>query len=95
MHLGASYSKWDLTKQRIRMAEDETYMELTLPASKTGPFRKGITLTTGASSDIGCPVQEMKLLQTTDHHRSPASPLFCIGRHRQQALTREHVVKSL
>ena len=95
MHLGVSYSKWYLTKQSIRMAEDETYMELTLPASKTDPFRKGMTLTIAASSDIGCPVQAMKRLQTTDHHRSPASPLFCIGRYQQQAFTCEHVVKRL
>jgi len=95
MHLGVSYSKWYLTKQNIRMAEDETYMELTLSASKTDPFHKGMTLTIAASSNIGCPVQAMKRLQTTDHHRSPASPLFCIGRYQQQAFTRQHVVKSL
>ena len=50
MHLGVSYSKWFLTKQSIRIAEDGTYMELTLPASKTDPFRKGITLTIIAST---------------------------------------------
>jgi len=95
MQLGVSYSKWYLTKQSIRMAEDETYMELTLPASKTDPFRKGVTLTIAAGSNIGCPVQAMKRLQTTNHHRSRASPLFCIGRYQQQAFTCEHVVKSL
>lgn len=94
-NLGVSYSKWYLTKESIRMADDESYMELTLPASKTDSFRKGKTLTIAASSDIACPVQAMKRLQATDHHRSPASPLFCLGRHQQQALTREHVVKSL
>jgi len=68
MQLGVSYSKRYLTKQSIRIAEDETYMELTLLASKTDPFRKGVTLTITAGSDIGCPVQAMKRLQTTDHH---------------------------
>ena len=37
----------------------------------------------------------MKRLQITDHHRSPASPLFSLGRHQQQAFPRQHVVKSL
>lgn len=77
------------------MADDESYIQLTLPASKTDPFRKGITCTMAASSDIGYPVQAMKRLQTTDYHRSPASPLFCVGRHQQQAFTCEHVVKCL
>ncbi|KAG0644753.1 hypothetical protein HOY80DRAFT_878091, partial [Tuber brumale] len=89
------YSKWCLTKRSIRMAEDGTYMEITLPASETDPFRKGITLTIAASTDIGCPLHAMKRLQVTDYHRPPHSPLFCIGRHQQQAFTREHVVKSL
>lgn len=40
MHLGASYSKWSLTKQSVRMAEDETYLELTLPASKQTHFTR-------------------------------------------------------
>jgi len=97
MHLGASYSKWYLTKQSIRMAEHGTYMELTLPASKTDPFCKGITLTIVASSDhdIRCPVQAMRRFQTTDHHRPPASPLFCVSQHQQHPFTRKHVIKSL
>jgi len=95
MQLGVSYSKWYLTKQSIRMPEDQTYMQLTLPASKKDPFHKGVTLTIAAGSDIGYPVQAMKRLQTTDHHRSPASPVFCNGRYQQQAFTREHVVKRL
>ena len=58
--LGVSFSKWFLTKQSIRMSDDGTYMELTVPASKTDPFRKGITLTIAASTDAGCPINAMK-----------------------------------
>ncbi|KAG0635994.1 hypothetical protein HOY80DRAFT_1090793, partial [Tuber brumale] len=79
----------------IRMAEDGTYMKITLPSSKTDPYRKGITLTIAASIDIGCPVHVMKRLQVMEYHPSPHSPPFSIGRHKQQAFTCEHVVKSL
>jgi len=57
--LGASFSKWFLTKQHIRIPAGESYMELTIPASKTDPFRKGITLTIAASGDPACPVNSM------------------------------------
>jgi len=93
--LGTSYSKWFLTKQSITVAERGTFMQLTLPASKTDPFRKGITLTIAASSDTGCPVHAMTRLQGVDHHRPQSAPLFCIGRDQQQAFTREHVVRNL
>ena len=70
-------------------------MELTIPASKTDPFRKGITIAIAATHDEGCTVRAMKQLQANDHHRSPHAPLFCVGKHSQQAFTREHVVQKL
>ena len=70
-------------------------MELILLASKTDPFRKGITLMIAASRDFGCPVRAMRLLQATDNHRPLSSLLFCIGQRQQLAFTREYVVKSL
>jgi len=93
--LGASFPKWFLTKQHIGVPAGESYMELTLPASKTDPFRKGITLTIAASGDIGCPVEAMRRLQAIDQHRPRSAPLFCVGRYQQHAFTREHVVRSL
>jgi len=72
-------------------------MVLTLLASKIDPIHKGITLMIAASSDsnIGGPLQAMKHFQTTDHHRPPPLPLFCVGRNQQQHFTCEQVVKSL
>ena len=93
--LGTSYAKWFLAKKSIRVAEGGASMQLTLPASKTDPFRKGITLTIAATNDAGCPVHAITRLQAIDHHRPASSPLFCIGRDQQQAFTREYVVRSL
>lgn len=93
--LGRSYSKWFLAKQSIRVAQGGASMQLTLLGSKTGPFRKGITLTIAATNDAECPVHAMTSLQAIDHHRPLSSPLFCIGQDQQQAFTRKHVVWSL
>ena len=93
--LGAFFSKWFLTKQHIHIPAGESYMELTIPASKRDPFRKGITLTIAASGDAACPVHGMRRLQAIDHHLPPSAPLFCIRRHQQLAFTREHVVRRL
>jgi len=54
-------------------------MELTLPVSKTDPFRKGIKLTIASTEDAGCPFRAMERLKTTDTHRPQHAPLFCIG----------------
>jgi len=93
--LGDSFARWYLPKRSIRVAGDGTNMELTIPASKTDPFRKGITFAIAATHDEGCPVPAMKQLQANDHHRSPHAPLFCVGTHSQQAFMREHVVQKL
>ena len=70
-------------------------MELTLPSSKTDPFRRGIKLTIAASHDEACAVQAMKGLQATDTHRPQWAPLFCIGKAEQLPFTWEHVVQKL
>ena len=51
-----TFKNWFIVKDSIRMREGGRYMEVTLPASKTDPFRKGITLTISASEDDACPV---------------------------------------
>ena len=91
--LEASFSKLFLTKQCLHIPARESDMELTIPASKTDPFRNGITLTIATSGSAACPVHGMRRLQASDHHRPPSAPLFCIGRHQQLAFTREHVVR--
>ena len=93
--LGATFGNWFLTKGSVRILRGGSYMELTLPSSKTDPFRKGIKLTIAASHDEACAVQAMKGLQATDTHRPQWAPLFCIGRAEQLPFTREHVVQKL
>ena len=70
-------------------------MELTLPASKTDPFRHGIHLTIAASNDHACPVNAMKSFLLIDRHRPQSSPLLCIGQLEKRPFTREYVVQKL
>ena len=42
------------------MIENDEHIELTLPASKTDPFRQGIQLIIAGSHDGACPVRGMK-----------------------------------
>ena len=93
--LGTSFASWFLTKNSIRLSNDRTYMELTLPSSKTDSFRKGINLTIAASNDQGCPVASMKNLLALDTHWHHLSPLFCIGHQEHLPFTREYVVDRL
>ena len=56
----ADFSKWFLTRRSVRLFDN--YLELTLPASKTDSFRRGITLTIADSGDDACPVQALRHL---------------------------------
>ena len=60
------------TRRSVRLFED--HLELTLPASKTDPFRRDITLTIAASGDVACPVQVLRHLFRWE--ASAVSPLF-------------------
>jgi len=73
--LGTLFHMWFITnlKASIKISDDSAYMELTLPASKTDPFRKGIKLTIAATQDEGCPVEAMKRLQEIDNPQT----LYC------------------
>lgn len=93
--LGATFGKWYITKRSLKVSDNATHMELTLPASKTDPFRKGITLMIASTQDPGFLVQAMPQLLLTDAHRPHSAPLFCIGANDQRAFTREYVVTQL
>jgi len=93
--MGPSFQKWLPTKSSIRISQDGQYMDFTLPSSKTDPFRKGIKLTIAASNDRGCPVLAMQQFYSVDTHRPHYAPLFCIGRNKRNAFTREYVVQRL
>ena len=83
LELGGALRNWYLTKSSISLHEGGTYMELTLAASKTDPFRHEIQLTVAASNDAGCPVTAMRNLCAVDTHRRLSAPLFSIGRLEQ------------
>ena len=68
----ADFSRWFLTRRSVRLFDDR--LELTLPASKTDPFRRGITLNIAASGDDACPVAALRHLFRWK--ASPDSPLF-------------------
>lgn len=82
------FHDWFLTRRRVRLHED--HLELTLPSSKTDPFRRGVTLTIAASDDEACTVRALRHL----FQRWPAplsSPLFEI----HGVFTRNLVTKNL
>lgn len=56
------FEQWFLTRRSVRLYDDR--LELTLPASKTDPFRRGITLTVAASGDDACAVKALRHLFT-------------------------------
>ena len=84
-----------LNKSSIRLIGGGAHLELTLPASKTDPFRHGIQLVIACSNDAGCPVTAMKQLIRIDTHRPPSAPLFCVGALEQSPFTREYVPQKL
>ena len=95
LQMGSVFHNWFLTKSSIQLTHNEKHIELTLPASKTDPFRQGIQLIIAGSNDEACPVRAMKRLLAVDTHRQPRSPLFCVGRREQLPFTRQHVVQKL
>ena len=58
--LQADFDQWFLTRRSVTLFDD--HLELRLPASKTDPFRRGITLTIAASGDVACPVRALRRL---------------------------------
>ena len=51
-------------------------MTLTLPASKTDPYRKGVTIQLAASPSSVCPVSALRVLYSR-YPRPSNHPLFC------------------
>ena len=95
LQMGPAFPNWFLTKSSIRLIQHDEHIELTLPASKTDPFRQGIQLIIAGSHDEACPVRAMKQLLAMDTHCQETAPLFCVGRREQLPFTRQHVVEKL
>ncbi len=82
------FQRWHITRRSVTLHDD--HLELTLPSSKTDPFRRGITLSIAAANDGGCPIRSLRNL----FNRFPAdasSPLFDTGK----AFSRKFVTETL
>ena len=84
-----------LTTSDIRFFPSFTsphYMTVEIKASKTDPFRKGMTLVIGKTSQVTCPVNAMKKYLDTIP-KSCKGPLFVYANGKR--LTRQHLTREL
>ena len=68
------FNQWHVTRSSISFNGD-TSLELRLPASKTDPWRRGVTIPIAATFDAACPVAALKSLFTR-FPSEPKEPLF-------------------
>jgi integrase len=87
------FASWHVTRRSVQFAEDDSRVFLTLPASKTDPFRIGITITIAAAPDAACPVKSLRHLFER-HPRPSYSPLFTLDG-PDPAFTRTKVINRL
>ena len=74
IHGHTELAQWNLTRRYMQFEEDR--LLLTLPSSKTDPFRKGVRITLSASNDAACPVTAMRHLYELCPSWTPHAPLF-------------------
>jgi hypothetical protein len=94
----ADFSTWHATRRSVQFLDDDSRVYLTLRASKTDPFRMGITITIAAASDTACPVKSLRHL--FEKYPLPTfSPLFTLTRDptttRDSAFTRTKIISRL
>lgn len=68
-----NFSDWHVTRRSVQLYPDKLY--LSLPSSKTDPFRRGNTLTIAATGDDACAVDSLRNLFFR-FPLPPTSPLF-------------------
>jgi hypothetical protein len=74
----ADFTSWHVTRRSVQFAEDDSRALLTLPASKTDPFRIGVTITIASAPDAACSVKSLRRL--LEKHALPSySPLFTLA----------------
>jgi integrase len=90
----ADFPKWFVTKRSVQIHTGGGHgsLSITLPASKTDPFRKSVTILVAGTGDIACPVKAMA--QYLRHDQRPAnSPLFVTP--ENLPFTREYLIRRL
>jgi hypothetical protein len=74
IHGHTEFAQWDLTQGSIQFEEDR--LLLTLPSSKSNPFRIEVTITLSASNDTTCPGMAIWHLYELCPSWTPLAPLF-------------------
>ncbi|KAF6238651.1 hypothetical protein HO173_003157 [Letharia columbiana] len=73
----SDFGRWHITRRSITLHSH--HMELSLPSSKTDPFRRGITLSIAAANNDAYPIRSLRNLFTR-FPVSGSSPLFNPGK---------------
>ena len=84
-----AFASYHLTKRSIQLETDKLYVSLL--ASKTDLFRKGVTLTVAASHDEACPVASLRHLFTRFPLPATAPLFYRAG----SCFTREYLVNTI
>lgn len=84
-----NFDAWHLTRKSVNSQADQ--LTISLPTSKTDPFRHGITLTVAATNDEACAVKPLKHL-IRQFPTLPNAPLF---NQSKGAFTRDFVIINL
>ena len=85
------FDRWHITRGSVTLHKD--HMELSLPSSKTDPFRRGILLTIAAADDDACPVRSLRHLLERFPTDSLSAPLFFTS--SREYFTRQFVIDTL
>jgi len=96
IHGHMEFAQWNLTRRSIHFEEDQ--LLLTLPSSKTDPFRTVVTIRLSASRDAACPVTAMRHIYELCPSWTPLAPLFAHppgDGPGSEAFTRECLVQHL
>jgi hypothetical protein len=93
------FARWHLTRRSVQIVQQNQYLLVTLPASKSDYYREGVTITLASAPDQACPVQAMIDLFQLCPTYGGNNPLFARWPENQwdtrEAFTREFVTTSL
>ena len=96
IHGYTEFPQCNLTLRSIQFEEDR--LLLTLPSSKTDPFRKGVTITLSSSNNAACPAMAIRHLFELCQSWTPLAPLLARPPGHgpgSEAFTREYLVQHL
>ena len=84
-----NFSDWHVTRRSVHLHPNKLY--LSLPSSKTDPFRRGITLTIAATGDDACAVSSLRNL----FFRFPLPPTAPLFQTFNNSFSREYFISAL